>query len=113
MQDVDANLVIGSPHGFHLKITTLTSENFPHLEMFPWFLCHMFLRGPTWELKGYLLGQKEFRYYINLWIFWKIFLGGFSNFLKISTDKPQYDTFFDYWIIEKVTAILIIPEKNF
>jgi hypothetical protein len=34
----------------------------------------------------------------------------FSYFLKISTDKPQYDTFFDYWIIEKVTAILITPE---
>ena len=27
-QDVDANLVIGSPHGFHLKITTLTSGIF-------------------------------------------------------------------------------------
>jgi hypothetical protein len=49
---------------------------------------------------------------INLWIFWKNFLGGFfSDFLRISTDKPQYDTFFDYWIIEKVTAILITPEK--
>jgi hypothetical protein len=24
--------------------------------MFPWFFCHMFLRGPTWELKEYLLG---------------------------------------------------------
>ncbi len=29
------------------------------LEMFPWFLCHMFLRGPTWELKGYLLGLMD------------------------------------------------------
>jgi hypothetical protein len=26
------------------------------LEMFPWFFCHMFLRGPTWESKEYLLG---------------------------------------------------------
>ncbi len=25
-------------------------------EMFPWFSCHMFLCGPTWDLKGYLLG---------------------------------------------------------
>ncbi len=29
------------------------------LEMFPWFLCHMFLRGPMWELKGYLLGLMD------------------------------------------------------
>ena len=29
------------------------------LEMFPWFLCHMFLHGPTWELKGYLLGLMD------------------------------------------------------
>ncbi len=24
--------------------------------MFAWFFCHMFLRGPTWELKEYFLG---------------------------------------------------------
>ncbi len=36
-----------------------------------------------------------------------------DNFLKISTDKRQYDTFFDYWIIEKVTAILITPELKY
>ncbi len=24
------------------------------------FLCHMFLRGPAWELKGYLLGLMDF-----------------------------------------------------
>jgi hypothetical protein len=24
--------------------------------MFPWFLCHMFLRGPTWEFEENLLG---------------------------------------------------------
>jgi hypothetical protein len=29
------------------------------LEMFPWFLCHMFPHGPTWELKGYLLGLMD------------------------------------------------------
>ena len=29
------------------------------LEMSPWFLCHMFLRGPTWELEGYLLGLMD------------------------------------------------------
>ncbi len=29
------------------------------LEMFPWFLCHMFLHGPMWELKGYLLGLMD------------------------------------------------------
>ena len=29
------------------------------LKMFPWFLRHMFLRGPTWELKGYLLGLMD------------------------------------------------------
>ncbi len=23
------------------------------------FLCHMFLRGPMWELKGYLLGLMD------------------------------------------------------
>ncbi len=37
----------------------------------------------------------------------------FSDFLKISTDKLQYDTFFDYWIIKKVTAIHITPEQKF
>ena len=30
-----------------------------NLKMSPWFLCHMFLRGPTWELEGYLLGLMD------------------------------------------------------
>ena len=29
------------------------------LKMFPWFLCHMCLRGPTWEVKGYLLDLMD------------------------------------------------------
>jgi hypothetical protein len=29
------------------------------LEMFAWFLCHMFLRGPTWESHGYSLGLMD------------------------------------------------------
>ncbi len=29
------------------------------------------------EIKRILVGPNGFRYYINLWIFWKNFLGGF------------------------------------
>ena len=45
---------------------------------------------------------ENFHHFWHEWIF--------SDFLKISTDKPQYDTFFDYWIIEEVTPILITPD---
>ncbi len=78
--------------------------------MFPWFLCHMFLRGPMWELKGYLLGLMDLDIRLISGYSGKFPRWIFSDFLKISTDKPQYNAFFDYWIIEKVTAILITPE---
>ncbi len=63
----------------------------------------------TWSyvgIKRIPVGPNGFR--LNLWIFWKIFLGEFfSVFPKNFTDKPQYDTFLDYWIIKNVTTILI------
>ncbi len=54
-------------------------------------------------IKRILVGPNGFRYQINLWIIWK-------KFPRWIFSELQYDTFFDYWIIEIVTAILITPE---
>ncbi len=52
-QDVDANLVIGSPHGFHLKITTLTSGIF-------WVSPKNMVR--PWQMDRYLFLHHVYRY---------------------------------------------------
>jgi hypothetical protein len=44
----------------------------------------MFLRGPTWESHGYSLGLMDLDIRLEKFPQWK-----FSDFLKISTDKPE------------------------